>query len=792
MYSKKKTSSAWLSAAICAAVGCAYADGDPYAGYVKLTGKDELTTGGCSWNRAGNWEDGQAPSSTKDYYVPAGTRLYHPQITTQSANIWNGGKLVIGGVFLVMVSGGNYNAPSIADLTLLPGSEVITHAYGPFYYYDGNTGTVTIASTMANPAVISHHYYESGSRHHGLFGDFRGTAESAFAYTRVYTNYEGKACDNGFYCNIPSATFKNYPGTFIARGGNSIVKPADASTYIWPQTAVRVEDALMYLYENAAFNDSTTNCYMRSLASKGGGIVFNFNSSQNRCFPLLHLTEGLSLDADTCVVLGSGCRDKIPYITPESDTSAKFKVWKLANLPATASVTGISDAKLCAGNRNCDAVGLDLELLDAEDGSKDVYVTSAGIVAMTNANVETTSGSNIAYGAFQAGHAGDWTNLETPPADSTLHYWNKARLCFHQNAELPNATLTLSVNSSWKGGSKITFKEFNILTGTSFGLWSSNSSRTLKAERLNILSTDSTKYVTLYVYGNVSLTINADICGKGWLYLRNNNNEVGTVTPSHINTNFHGRVTIAQSSNTSTKYLFRVNLSDARNIGGEYTINDKTYCAITLDNFPQVNIKDDVTFSDPTRGIWVRGGAKINVDEGKTLTFSNQVTYAGELLKSGLGTMDLASTATFINGGSATAPLEGTNVLTVAEGALRISSATAADGLALAFEEGTRLIVAADCGYRNTKWNVPLTVNTTSGRLPVEIVPAGDEGDADIEIAICTFDELAADGISKDIFDVKRMSNGLRFKGIEKRSNGDGTASFVARMGRYGAKFMIR
>ena len=61
----------------CAALAalCALADGDPYANYVKLGASDAVAN--YSWNAAGNWDDGEPPSSDKNYYVPAGKTLIY-------------------------------------------------------------------------------------------------------------------------------------------------------------------------------------------------------------------------------------------------------------------------------------------------------------------------------------------------------------------------------------------------------------------------------------------------------------------------------------------------------------------------------------------------------------------------------------------------------------------------------------------------------------------------------------------------------------------------------------------
>ena len=97
------------------------ADGDPYAGYVKLTRKD--TSANSSWNAAGGWSDGLAPGATNDYYVAPGALLWRAQDKTDAGRTWNGGRLVLAGTFHSGVSEGDRYGPLIPDLVLLGGRE---------------------------------------------------------------------------------------------------------------------------------------------------------------------------------------------------------------------------------------------------------------------------------------------------------------------------------------------------------------------------------------------------------------------------------------------------------------------------------------------------------------------------------------------------------------------------------------------------------------------------------------------------------------------------------------------
>ena len=782
--------------------GSAFAD-DPYADYVKLTRKD--TKSNYSWNVAGGWSDKKVPHSDTNYYVAPGAILWRIHNLNADDRKWKGGKLVLAGTFHSAVSASDANSPVIPDLVLLGGSEVRAETYGPFYSVGDVTGVVTVAGTAENPSKITQHYYQSGTRSHRLYAKFVGTADSMLEYTRPFTNYSGTVIDHGFYARALKWTFANYPGTFRVTGGNSVFKPDSNYDFNWPQTAFVVDDgAELYFYYGNTYNNSTKNAYLRSFTASGATLYFTHDVASRNAFPVLNVTERLALENGTTIRLNSDTLDT--FIVGISDTNPTGRSKRLFHVADTAAATlgDLSGIKLKRFNGGgMPFTNVSLEVVSNLDGSKDVYIASPGIVAMTNGNVETTGyggGSNPAdapqYGAFEPGHPNDWSNGVTPPADSSLHYCSVARLCFFQPVDMPNATLTLGANGSWKGGASIRFKEVNIPGGFSFGIWGSPKGRTLTAERFHVVDSGIDATATLYAGQVHTLNVDAELCGGGNLIIRNMNDQEGHIHLGHINTNFHGRLSLTQNPTTDyTRYRFSSYLGDARNWGGEYTASATTYNAISLTRFPNVMVTNDVAFTEPTRGMFVKEGAKFEIDAGRTLRLANQVTFAGILEKDGEGTLDLAGVARFIHGDEATAPVAETNVLNILEGALKVSSKTAADGLAVTFAEGTRLIIPSDSedGYYNVKWDAPLTINTTSGKLPVEVEMAGNEGTGDITVPICTFNATAAAGIPETSFEVLRASNKFRQKGsVTTRTNGDGSVTYLATLGLVGTQLLIR
>ena len=216
--------------------------------------------------------------------------------------------------------------------------------------------------------------------------------------------------------------------------------------------------------------------------------------------------------------------------------------------------------------------------------------------------------------------------------------------------------------------------------------------------------------------------------------------------------------------------------------------------AIEFSNFPMLCVNGDADFSDETRGIHVLGGAKFDVDAGKTLRLANPVTYSGALLKTGEGVLELAGTARFIDGKADTEPVVETNVLQIAAGALKVSSKTAADGLAISFTSERRLIVPSDSagGLYDVKWDAPIATEEADGKVRVVVeLAAADASKSRLEVPICTVNPTAAATLPVDKFVVARPGNGLKCIGVEKRS-ADGNVAYVATFVHQGLKILFK
>jgi hypothetical protein len=228
--------------------------------------------------------------------------------------------------------------------------------------------------------------------------------------------------------------------------------------------------------------------------------------------------------------------------------------------------------------------------------------------------------------------------------------------------------------------------------------------------------------------------------------------------------------------------------------GGRYDGAD-AWKSIRINNYGCVNIADaDVVINEPTRGLFVDGGAQFNVPENLSLTLDIPVTYGGELLKKGAGKLVLGGEARFIDGLAETMPQEGTNVLTLAAGSLKVISTNALNGVSVKFEKGAELRLdavpenadMAAYGIINTRWNVPFVCEEDDGaiRVQLENTDAAESLDR-FSCAICT---VAAEVAPTLRFKVPRVTN--FFCDIVNRENADGTVTVVAEYRRRGRIFI--
>ena len=795
-----------MFAAVVAAVSCALADGeDPYADYVKMTADDNNSF--VSFSTKGRWNDNLAPHEDANYYVAADRILFMTGVMSTDAaadytNCWHGGQLVLAGKFRPAVGAGTQYGPCVPDLVMLGGSEIQYPTYGFFADHEGKTTTVTVQSTFDNPATISQHYYDSAFKnasgqvtgYRGCVANARfvGTADAHLQLTRPFVNYSGSKIDHGFYFQMNDYCFTDYAGTLTILGSNTIVT-AGGGAMNAPNCAVRLVDAPDVSFGGNQDGDAWAAAKMRSLSAPSGKLSFYYQSNNKRLVPRLDVTESLTFGSDvTLKVNGAFTRDDLVGM-PVGGTFATLA--RFANLGPDATVDMADDLTFDFAVSPvlppyCPAPYLKV---GEKDGERFIDVAVDKLVTMDVGNIETTGTAGNQYGSFEPGHGSDFSNKEEPTSDKDYHYYMRAKLCCFKSIDMPLATLTYAGGCSWKGGPTIRFKEIGMYTGNSMGMWGSNTDRYVIADKFHVIPNGTKGTSAGYWFNQThNFRLMADLYGPGnAIFKFYTPTKSGKVNLCNDNSNYHGQLIFAQTG-TCEPYMLEVYVSDGRNWGGAYT-GTSAYDAIFLDNFPQVNVTNDTVLAQENRGLFIRGGAKLNVDANKLMKLANQVTYAGITTKTGAGTLELAGSARFLDGKETTAPVAETNVLAVAEGALKVSSKAAADGLAISFAAGTKLVIPSDteAGLYDVKWDAPITVEG-GAKLPVEIeIAAADADKNTLAVPICTVNETAGESLTAESFTVARTPNHMKCVSVTK-SVANGEVVFTANLERQGVVIILR
>lgn len=798
-----------MFAAVVAAVSCALADGeDPYADYVKMTADDNNSF--ISFSTKGRWNDNRAPHEDANYYVASDRILFMTGVMRTDAaahytNCWHGGRLVVAGKFRPSVGSGTQFGPCVPDLVLLGGAEIQYPTYGFFADHEGKTTTVTVQSTFDNPATISQHYYDSAFKNaSGQVTGYRGCVSGAkfvgdedahLVLTRPFVNYSGSKIDHGFYFQMAGNCFGDYKGALTILGSNTIVTTSGNAMNA-PDCAVRLVDAPDVCLGWNSDADAWAAAKMRSFTAPSGKLTFYYQAASKRIVPRLDVTEGLALGLGLKMKFTNYDRAGMVGM-PAGGTHGTLA--RLAKLGQDATVDLADDLTFDMPVNLPPYYKPYLKVVE-EGGERFVDVAVDKLVIMDVANIESDNHPNPGdkmYGSFAPGHGSDFSNKEDPTSDKDNHYYMRAKLCCFKSIDMPLATLTYAGGCSWKGGSTIRFKEIGMYTGNSMGMWSSDSTRYVIADKFHVIP-NGTKGSSAGYWFNAThdLRLMADFYGpSNAIFKVYTQSAEGLVNLCNDNSNYHGQFIFAQSpakGSVCAPYQLKVYVSDGRNWGGAYT-GTSAYDAIFLDNFPQVNVTNDTVLAQENRGLFIRGGAKLNVDANKLMKLASQVTYAGITTKTGAGTLELAGTARFLDGKEATAPVAETNVLTVAEGALKVSSKAAADGLAISFAAGTKLVIPSDteAGLYNVKWDAPIAVEG-GAKLPVEIeIAAADADKSTLAVPICTVNETAGESLTPESFKVARTSNHMKCVSVTKSVEG-GEAVFTANLERQGVMIILR
>ena len=334
--------------------------------------------------------------------------------------------------------------------------------------------------------------------------------------------------------------------------------------------------------------------------------------------------------------------------------------------------------------------------------------------------------------------------------------------------------------------------------------------------RARLVQADSFMEILVYSKAYAAFPLSVELSGPGSLYLqyRGAKNDTlwgGNVYLTGLNTNWTGKLLLAcqgydnpTASALNYKYDDDVHnetliIEDERNLGGR--LPEFAYDALRIRDWNVLAVTNDVTLSDGmNRGIYFDTQARVNVAAQKTLAVNRQVTYNGQVRKEGEGTLAVGVAPKFGVAQNDT-PAAGENRFDVLAGGIQPLSATAFDGLAVAFSNQTAIVLAADAtdadlvalGLKNTKCTTPFTWPET-GTVDVKFTLQDPDGWATFpktQLGVLTVaDEATARAALAKLRGMNPQKNlGVKFS---VRVNADGTATVVATLAQSGCVVIFR
>lgn len=311
----------------------------------------------------------------------------------------------------------------------------------------------------------------------------------------------------------------------------------------------------------------------------------------------------------------------------------------------------------------------------------------------------------------------------------------------------------------------------------------------------------STAFV-IHSYPNKAWTINAEISGRGTLYLQGGTSQSGNSAARNgwyallgLNTNYYGTIHVRNDAATASNDL-RTHLlvNDPRNLGGPLPSFFPN--ALVLERNCALRPLASITLDDETRGIHMAGARTLlTVTNDATLTLKERITYGnGIVVKDGAGELALGGPQPWFSTSGSTTPVSGKNVLDIREGTLCPVSAEAFQGLSVVITNGAALAVNVPAsntdggigqyGMLNTAWDAPLVVPssglTVQLRDPDGILSSGPRPGY---VPVCTVN-AAGRALLEDKLSVAGPA-GTGFAATPVwYDNGDGTHTFAALLGK--------
>ena len=776
-------------------VSAAFAEDIP-AGHVYLTKSDHYATDSkhsSSWNVKGNWSDGawieesSCLNVNTNYYVPTGCYLYPEKDGSgQKPGAWLGGPMVVaGGIYTLSSTGYIANQPKFErGITFLSGSYFL----GTWRYHGLVDTPVTILATRENPFDVM----MSASKDYDGIADFPGSAFSGAAESGMRI-YASASATRPITVTLREGNFTDFCGllTVLNPKATATLVPKDGA-FTFAGDVVVTNGATMVGANSATSWDTCATVVLNSLSVREDA-AFKFWKASGEVRPFLDVKAGLSIDESARVTFGDSVYADFDYTTPERASSNKFLV---ANVESVGAVCALPEGPISNfwSSANASRLATDWAWVVEEDGNggKNVFIAyTNNVVKAIKSDAAGSGNLKPEDTAFGTPHPEEyWSDGKMPSADSTADYvMSYGKILTVVN--LPKATLTMRSGSDmyWNGSGALCVKELNLVDTGKLYRYTGGSPKVMPISggKLNLIgSSDQSIYAGL----GFGFAISSDITGMRALNIRAQGSAdkyTSEVSLLGDNSGFHGRLNIVGAKHTTADSgAIKVYLADARNWGGAFTADADVDRAIVIKNLTQVFVTNDVAFvGENVRNMAVaNSGVMFSVSTGKTLTLGNKITCDSEveIRKSGAGTLEMS-------GSVALSPSVESSALKINAGALKVSSATAVDGLDVSFAAGTKLIVGKDCGFVNTAAANPLAI--ADEKLSVEIAGFDEKPEDDIEVTVLALNATAAAGIGTDRFAFTRTS-ACKIVKFEKRESGDNVEYVATVGGKKGIVLIVR
>ena len=789
-----------LAMAIALMAGLAFAQYDASDGYVQLKKSDQYWgTKVSSWNQVGNWDLTEFTAST-NYYVPSGREIWAGNTSAGAIAKWAGGPLVFAGGLLPRISnGGVPGLPQIDDVTFLDNS---------YLYEIMNVGglkdsAVTIKAAAATPFKVRSKTDVDNSYSGSIY--FPRTTFSGEADTGIRFSVDDGKKPAKFY--LDACNFENYDGTVTAYGSDLTVEPRGAVSSIPAGGGLAFKGAFVVdgATVNAAVSAANWTSYptmpVGSLTLRNGATVKLWQKDRE-VHPVINVANSMTMDGTSKLSLGNFDWSMFNVATAEANSTNRLRI---AHIADGATIEGLPTEGVIADlwqNANASSLTRNwrYEIVDCAEGGKDVFATYTNNVVGTLKNdTRDTSGAATAFGCDNPSEY--WSDGQMPSPESTSDYLLRYRFYPMVDINLPKASVTVIYDNSLDcigDGNLFRIRELNLVEASTFGRWSGDASKKIVRFEGGVINLIGSNAQSFQVSHGRAFHFFSRFTGTKTLSLSNRsavtdeNNMAGEISLSADNSDFHGRLILANMTPTDVadSKRFSTYIGDVKHWGGAYSGSADPAQAIELRNDLIVYATNDVAFAETDRSICMTNGVRLSVSSGKTFTLGNQLTVFGRILKLGAGTLGLSGTLVLPE-------TEDGASLQVSAGALKVGSATACDGLDVSFDAGTKLIVRSDIGYVNTTAAAPLTINTADGKLPVVIEYVGEENPTSVSVTVATVGKTAGESLTTDDFSISLLKDGQPMRGMRrpgsftKVENAD-SYSFVATYEHQGCILILR